>query len=803
MATDEGEDVDPAAATKRPASTLDETLPVASSSVGGRKEGEGRDDYAELVTVSPEHYVQGQEIARGGMGRIRVARDRRLGRTVAVKEILVQTGDAARRFEREARITARLQHPSIVNVHEAGVWPSGEPFYAMKLVSGRSLDDVVAAAGTFEERLALLPSVLAVADAMAYAHGERVIHRDLKPRNVLVGGFGETVVIDWGLAKDLADPSGSAEASGGSFRARSDAAETAVGDVMGTPAYMPPEQAEGRRVDARADVYALGAILDHVLSGTPPYSGASGAEVLDAVKRGPPRPLVERQPGVPPDLLAIVARAMSRDPADRYPTARELAEDLRRYQTGQLVAAHHYSLSQLLRRWLRRHRAVLSVAGVAVIVMLVLGAFAVRRILRAEELAEARRAEADRQRAEADRSRGEAEDLLGFMLGDLREKLQPLGRLDVLDDVSKRAVAYYDGRGDDLSGKELLKRLRARDNLGDVLARQGHVAAALAEYRGSLAIAESRAAKNPGDVDLQREVSVGHEKVGKILFAQGDTTGALAAHRTSLAIRQALAAKDPANTERQRDLSVSYNDLGDVLLARGDAAAALEAYRADLAIAETLAAKDPTDADLQRDLSVSYNNVGNVVLGQGDAAGALTAYRASLAIREALAAKDPTNADRQADLAVSQSNVGDVLLEQEDAAGALVRFRASLVIFDTLAANDPTNADRQRELSVSYNDVGHVMLAQGNAAGALASYRASVAIRETLAAKDPTSADRQWDLAVGHDNVGDALAARGDAAGARSSYLAALAIVQRLQAKDPSSADFSSAADELAGKIAK
>ena len=160
-------------------------------------------DHPKLVAVDPEHYILTEEIARGGMGRILRARDRRLGRQIAIKENLVNTGDHARRFEREARITARLQHPSIVHIHEAGVWPTGEPFFAMKLVSGRPLDRVIADTTTMAERLALLPRLAAACDAIAYAHSQRIIHRDLKPGNVLIGDFGETVVIDWGLAKDL------------------------------------------------------------------------------------------------------------------------------------------------------------------------------------------------------------------------------------------------------------------------------------------------------------------------------------------------------------------------------------------------------------------------------------------------------------------------------------------------------------------------------------------------------------------------------------------------------------------------
>ena len=183
-------------------------------------------DLSTLVTVDPEHYLIGPELARGGMGRIHAARDRRLGRDVVIKELLVESEELAKRFEREARITARLQHPSIVSVHEAGRWPNGKPFYAMKLVTGRSLWDAIKQT---EQRISLLPNVLAVADAMAYAHAQRVIHRDLKPNNIILGEFGETIVIDWGIAKSLDD----AEMPSTPLAAPGDVGgQTAVGAVL-------------------------------------------------------------------------------------------------------------------------------------------------------------------------------------------------------------------------------------------------------------------------------------------------------------------------------------------------------------------------------------------------------------------------------------------------------------------------------------------------------------------------------------------------------------------------------------------
>ncbi len=208
-----------------------------------------------LPVGDPERYEQLGEHARGGIGRVTRARDRRLGRTVAVKELLVRDALHEERFVREALITARLDHPGIVAVHEAGVWPSGEPYYVMKLVAGRTLHERLAEARDQRERLALLPHVVAVADAVGYAHREGVVHRDIKPANVVCGEFGETVVVDWGLAHDagLALP-------------------PVVDDgVLGTPAYMAPELAAGATPDPRGDVYAIGAILYELLAGAPPY----------------------------------------------------------------------------------------------------------------------------------------------------------------------------------------------------------------------------------------------------------------------------------------------------------------------------------------------------------------------------------------------------------------------------------------------------------------------------------------------------------------------------------------------------
>lgn len=269
----------------------------------------------------------------------------------ALHGLAANDGSLRRRFQSEALLTASVQQPAVVPIDERGELPGGQPFYTMKLVSGRSLRELIGERKALADRLALLPNVIAVGDALAHAHSLRILHRDVKPSNIIIGEFGETVLIDWGVAKNLASPAGESEP--GAISGEAD--RTAVGLIIGTPAYMSPEQARGLAADERADVFSLGATLYHLLAGQAAYEGDTPA-ILPKVAQGEYLPLSEKQPDVPAELAAIVEKAMARQPAERYPSARELVEDLRRLQTGQLVQSHRYSARELLARWARRHR---------------------------------------------------------------------------------------------------------------------------------------------------------------------------------------------------------------------------------------------------------------------------------------------------------------------------------------------------------------------------------------------------------------------------------------------------------------
>jgi len=317
-------------------------------------------------------------VGKGGMGRVYEAIDLELGRTVAIKFLpaaYAQHADRRARFVRERVITADLEHPGIIPVYDTGIWSSGEPYFVMRLVRGEPLDRRLGACTSFEGRMALLGQVVAAADAVGFAHSRGVVHRDLKPANLLVGTFGEVFVADWGLAKRVRESDDGAPREPDSA---GDAHETHAGALLGTPAYMAPEQREGRACDERVDVYALGAILHEILEGRASSPGSTAHEAT-----------------APGDLAAIVAKCLAPDPAARYANAGELAQELHRFQTGQLVAARRYTRAELLARWIARHRAAVLVGGAMAMVALAVAAVSVARVVRERDVARRERANAD------------------------------------------------------------------------------------------------------------------------------------------------------------------------------------------------------------------------------------------------------------------------------------------------------------------------------------------------------------------------------------------------------------------------
>jgi Protein kinase domain len=283
-----------------------------------------------VCPMGAERYELGVELGRGGSGQVHEAVDRQFERVVAVKR-LAGTGERAwRNFIEEALVTGSLEHPGIPSVYERGVGEDGVPFYAMRRIRGRTLAEALRTAGTLEERLALLPVVVRVAQTLAFAHDRGVVHRDVKPQNIIVGEHGETTLIDWGIAKVLPADASTPRAE--------DA--TVAGTVLGTPAYMSPEQAEGRveQIDRRTDVFALGALLYHLLSGQSPYGGAGAVEIVANAAGAKRRPVREVAPRAPRVLTDICEKAMARLPEARFASATEMVRALEQFERDALLS---------------------------------------------------------------------------------------------------------------------------------------------------------------------------------------------------------------------------------------------------------------------------------------------------------------------------------------------------------------------------------------------------------------------------------------------------------------------------------
>ncbi|HEY4175402.1 MAG TPA: protein kinase [Kofleriaceae bacterium] len=754
-------------------------------------------DMPALPIVLTSAYATHDEIARGGMGRIVAATDQRLRRPVAIKELIEPSEDQLGRFQREAMITARLQHPGIVPVYEAGAWPSGEPFFAMKLVSGKPLDKVIAAAGTLEERLALLPRVAAAADAMAYAHSERVIHRDLKPANVLIGDFGETVVIDWGLAKDLDATDGieSVErvlrASASEKKRRpteTNATLTVAGAVMGTPAYMAPEQARGETVDERADVFALGAMLYHLLVGKPPYDARTATDVIAAAAIGKVIPLEKREPGAPADLVAIVHRAMEQEPRRRYANAGEIADELRRFMTGQLVQSHHYTARQRVARFVRKHQAAVTIASLSVTAFAVFGTLAVKQIIHQRDAATAARAIAEGRRVAA-------EQLIDRMLSDVKDRLQQIGRLDILNNFGGEIRDYYarlENAPGGMSAADADRITRAVDIIGGAQRDSGKLDEALKTWNEARTKLAAAIGNDISETSVARRSMLAHidTELGGVYHQRGTDTEALAAYSRAATAYDTLIPQAPHDQDLLLDAAFTHDELGDFARREGKIDDAFEHYSSAKTERETASRVGATRPEDVLGLSTSHMKVSSIYVARGETGSALVELNQALHLREALAEKDPDNVATIKQVLDAQSALADVQHQSGDDKGGIQTLRDMMTTSSLLARRDPTNTVWKRDRANMMADLGFALLETGAFNEGREQLESAAAVERELLDQDATVKTWQADLSRSSLRLGDALLALGDSAKALDAYRASHEIREKLLASNPKSAPY-------------
>jgi serine/threonine protein kinase len=752
-----------------------------------------------LPIVSDTLYKADHEIARGGMGRIVAAEDQRLGRPVALKELLEPAGDSLGRFQREALITARLQHPGIVPVYEAGRWPSGEPFFAMKLVSGRPLDQVINEARTLADRLALLPRIAAAADAIAYAHSQRVVHRDLKPGNILIGDFGETVVIDWGLAKDLDDTESpesktrlkqpTVQKKVLSSLSTASSTLTVAGAVMGTPAYMAPEQARGEPVDQRADVFALGAMLYHLLAGVPPYNARTATDVIAAAALARVVPLAEREPRAPRDLVAIVRRAMAPELADRYPHAGELADELRRFLTGQLVEAHRYTTTQKIARFVRKHRAAVTIAAIAIVTIAVGSTLAIRKIVDQRDTART-------ERQIADIRREAAEKLIDRMLSDVKERLIQIGRLDLLANLGGQIRDYYGILGKIPGGMQTddVDRMAiAVELVGRAERDSGQTDRALKTWSD----AREQVAKvvgsdtSPATLGKRAMIAWLDFEIGTIYQGRGKAAAAIEAYTKAKTEFTALRNEAPQSREILLHSADNHDRLGDLLRNDGKIDQAFDEYSAAKTQRESASTAGTTrQSDEVLALSTSHVKVGSIYEARGDSATALAEYRSALRLRETILESQPDNVSVQERVLEIEDTLATLQRAIGDNKSAIETYQLAVPVLDGLTRRDPENTAWKRQRSNLLADLGFALLDNGDFKGGLAQLDIAIASGQELVARDPKSTTWLNDLSRSLTRGGDGQLYLGKTDEAITSYLRALEIRRRLSDGNPKSAPY-------------
>ncbi len=454
---------------------------------------------------------------------------------------------------------------------------------------------------------------------------------------------------------------------------------------------------------------------------------------------------------------------------------------------GRFVEASVAAITSRQRQEARIRRNVLlaiSSALVAAIILAVISFVSFRRSSKAQAHEKLAHQHADESAKAANYARDQADDLINFMLIDLRNKLETIGRLDVLNDVAEKAKVYLDKLPKDrVTPLNLREQSIVLDNLGDVLVARGNLAGALEKYRLSQRIRKFLTDRDPSNLDWQRDYAVAYNKVGDTLLAQGDLVAALQNYQAGLTICQHITEEAPQISSRKRDIAVGYSKIGAALRDQGKLSDALASFEQEKEISEKLSAENSKDPQYNADLSTAYSHIGQVLTFEHKLADAEGNYTRSLEIRKQLVEADSTDTNRQSGLAVAYSNLGDALSAEGKLEDALKTYRASQEICQQLASRDPANLSWQRSLAVSYNDMGETLRKKGDLDGALTNFNEAYRITEHLADQDKSNLGWQRDLSFSCNQIADVLLRQGNLERALAKYRQALTISESLAAK--------------------
>ncbi len=676
-------------------------------------------DGAVPTPVLPEdRYELGQLMGSGGMAEVFQAQDLQLDRTVALKLLL--PGDTANlsRCLQEARAQAKVRHPHVLDVYDTGELEH-RPFIALRWVDGATLREVSPDL-SLEQHVEIFRQV---AEGLDAAHAQGLVHRDVKPSNVLVerrDGALQAWVSDFGIAA----VGQSAQAEG-------------AGHLVGTVAYMAPERLDPRaRPDRRSDVWSVGVLMFELLTGTFPFEGAGLYEQLRAIRRQPVPTPRDRVPSLPKDLEAIVLKCLAKDPSQRYPTCGELASDLQRFLSGDMVEAHTSNLAYRMARFSVKHRGWVRLAAVALVALLVSSAAAMVlgwRAVQSEREALARR--------------DQAEDLVSFMLLDLRDKLDRLGRLELIDEVGTQAMQYFAAvPASDLSDDELARYGTALHQLGEVRMRQGDLLSAVEAFDQSLQMAQASYDRRPEDADRLFDLGQSQFWLGYGQRELGQAGDAEAAFQAYLDISRQLVDRDASNAGWQMELAYALGNLGTLRQDQGDLDASRQLFQDSFDIKQQLAEASPDDQSLQSELAWAHNALAVVLIAQGDSTNAWRHLQDELTLRQALVDAAPHDATFQDELAVTHNYMGMWRLNYSRHSSAVEHLRHAVDIHEGLVANDPTNASRQLRLAINRNALGQALWDLGPREESLSYIEATLGWLESDDA--PRSGARQRELAT-------------------------------------------------------